>query len=82
MILRHDSREPEKRSEDICSLLGNDSVNAFPQQGTRKQQSFAMQRRCKHALPTIERLCFLRCPCKVVIKKSSEAGRAPHKKKP
>jgi hypothetical protein len=30
-----------------------------------------MQWRCKHALPTIERLCFLRGPCKVVIKKNS-----------
>jgi hypothetical protein len=30
-----------------------------------------MQRRCKHAFPTIERQCFLRDPCKVVIKKSS-----------
>jgi hypothetical protein len=36
-----------------------------------------MQRRCKHAFPTIEGLCFLRDPCKVVIKKSSaEKGRA------
>jgi hypothetical protein len=33
--------------------------------------SVAMQRRCKHAFPTIERLCFLRGPCKEVIKKSS-----------
>jgi hypothetical protein len=30
-----------------------------------------MQRRCKHALQTIEGLCFLRGPCKVVIKKCS-----------
>jgi hypothetical protein len=30
-----------------------------------------MQRRCKHAFPTIERLCFLSGPCKVVIQKSS-----------
>jgi hypothetical protein len=30
-----------------------------------------MQRRCKHAFLAIERLCFLRGPCKVVIKKSS-----------
>jgi hypothetical protein len=30
-----------------------------------------MQWRCKHAFPTIERLCFLRGACKVVIKKSS-----------
>jgi hypothetical protein len=30
-----------------------------------------MQRRCKHAFPTLERLCFLRGQCKVVIKKSS-----------
>jgi hypothetical protein len=29
-----------------------------------------MQRRCKHAFPTLERLCFLRDSCKVVIKKS------------
>jgi hypothetical protein len=33
-----------------------------------------MQRRCKHAFLTIEKLCFLRGPFKVVIKKSSEAG--------
>jgi hypothetical protein len=33
-----------------------------------------MQRRCKHAFPKIERLCFLHGPCKVVIKKISEAG--------
>jgi hypothetical protein len=30
-----------------------------------------MQRRCKHAFPTIEKLSFLRGPCKVVIKKNS-----------
>jgi hypothetical protein len=30
-----------------------------------------MQRRCKHAFITIERLYFLRGPCKVVIKKCS-----------
>jgi hypothetical protein len=29
-----------------------------------------MQWRCKHALPAIERPCFLRDPCKVVITKS------------
>jgi hypothetical protein len=34
-----------------------------------------MQRRCKHAFPTTERLCFLCGPCKEVIKKSSEADR-------
>jgi hypothetical protein len=33
--------------------------------------SVAMQQRCKNAFPTIERLCFLCDPCKVVIKKSS-----------
>jgi hypothetical protein len=30
-----------------------------------------MQRRCKDAFSTIERLCFLRGPCEVVIKKGS-----------
>jgi hypothetical protein len=30
-----------------------------------------MQRLCKHDFLTIERLCFLLGPCKVVIKKSS-----------
>jgi hypothetical protein len=30
-----------------------------------------MQRRCKHAFPAIEKLCFLRDPSKVVIKKTS-----------
>jgi hypothetical protein len=30
-----------------------------------------MQQRCKHAFPTIERLCFLRGPCKLVIEESS-----------
>jgi hypothetical protein len=30
-----------------------------------------MQRRCKHAFPKRERQCFLRGPCKVVVKKSS-----------
>jgi hypothetical protein len=30
-----------------------------------------MQRRCKHTFPTIERLCFLRGPCKGVIRKSA-----------
>jgi hypothetical protein len=30
-----------------------------------------MQWRCKHAFQTIERLCFLRGQCKVVIKRSS-----------
>jgi hypothetical protein len=34
-----------------------------------------MQRRCKHAFQTIKRLCFLRGPCKVVIKKSSVESR-------
>jgi hypothetical protein len=32
--------------------------------------SVAMQRRIEHAFPTIEKLCFLRGMCKVVIKKS------------
>jgi hypothetical protein len=32
--------------------------------------SVAMERRCKHAFPTIGRLCFLRGPCKVVIKEA------------
>jgi hypothetical protein len=36
--------------------------------------SVAMQRRRQHAFPTVERLCFLRGPCKVVIKKGSVAG--------
>jgi hypothetical protein len=30
-----------------------------------------MQRPCKHAFPTIERLCFLRGFCKVVLNKNS-----------
>jgi hypothetical protein len=33
--------------------------------------SVAIQLRCKYAFPTIEMLCFLRGPCKHVIKKSS-----------
>jgi hypothetical protein len=40
----------------------------------RNRTSTARHRSCKHSFPTIERLYFLRCPCKVVIKKSSEAG--------
>jgi hypothetical protein len=35
-----------------------------------------MQRRCKHAFSTIEKLCFLRGPCKVIIQKNFEAGTA------
>jgi hypothetical protein len=31
-----------------------------------------MQRRCKHTFPTIDKLCFLRGPCKVVIKNGVE----------
>jgi hypothetical protein len=34
-----------------------------------------MQRRCKHVFPTIERLCFLNGPCKVVIKDISAGKR-------
>jgi hypothetical protein len=30
-----------------------------------------MERHCKHTFLTIERPCFLRCPCKGVIKKSA-----------
>jgi hypothetical protein len=30
--------------------------------------SVAMQRRCKHAFSTVERLCFRRGPCRVVMK--------------
>jgi hypothetical protein len=30
-----------------------------------------MQQRCKHAFPTVERLCFLHGPCKAVVKKCS-----------
>jgi hypothetical protein len=33
--------------------------------------SIATHRHCKHTFPTIERLCFLSGPCKVVIKNSS-----------
>jgi hypothetical protein len=38
--------------------------------------SVARQWSCKHAFPAIERLCFLQGPCKVIIKKDSEAGRS------
>jgi hypothetical protein len=38
--------------------------------------SVAMQRRCEYAFRTIERLRFLCGPCKVFIKKSSEAVEA------
>jgi hypothetical protein len=58
-------------------LLGNNSVNIFPWQQICKQQwnnSVDMQWRCKHAFPTIERLCFLHGPCKAVIKKNSKAS--------
>jgi hypothetical protein len=54
----------------IEPLLGNDSVNIFPLQLIRKQQLNDLrccERRCKRAFPTIERMCFLRGPCKVVI---------------
>jgi hypothetical protein len=34
-----------------------------------------MQRRCEHAFPTTERLCFLSDPIKVVIKSSVEKNR-------
>jgi hypothetical protein len=55
-------------------LLGNGSVNTFPLQRIRKQQSsksVAMQWRCNHAFPTIETMCFLLGSCKVVIEKGS-----------
>jgi hypothetical protein len=38
MILWHDARELEKRSQNIRSLIGNGSVNAIPWQRLRKQQ--------------------------------------------
>jgi hypothetical protein len=55
-ILGHDARKPEYWMQNRSSLLGNDSVNTFPRQRIRKQQSItsvAMQRRFKHAFPTI-----------------------------
>jgi hypothetical protein len=33
--------------------------------------TYVMQRRCKQAFTTMERLCFLRGPCKVSINNSS-----------
>jgi hypothetical protein len=61
-ILWHDAQKPELWSETRRSLQGNDSVNTFPRQRIRNSNyviSVAMQRRSKHAFPTIERLCFL-----------------------
>jgi hypothetical protein len=71
---------PGSRNSEISSpLLFNGPVSTFPRQLIRKQQScvfLVMQRRCKHVFLRKERLCFLRGPCKVVLKKSSvESGR-------
>jgi hypothetical protein len=58
------------KSEET-SIVRNCSVNTFPQHRIRKQQSItsvAMQWCCKHAFWTIERLCFLRGPCRWLIK--------------
>jgi hypothetical protein len=52
-------------------LLGNDSVNTFPREPKRATiGSLARQRVSKQAFSTIrvERLCFLRDPCRGVIK--------------
>jgi hypothetical protein len=45
----------------LDSLLGNGSVNTFPQQRIRiknRVTAVAMQRHCRHAFPTIERLSY------------------------
>jgi hypothetical protein len=66
--------KPEYRSQIRSSLLGNDSVThsrGNKYESNNRVTSVAMQRRCKHDSSTIERLCFLRGPCKIVIKKSS-----------
>jgi hypothetical protein len=67
-------------------LLGNGSVNRFPRKRTGSKQyksgvffvnrvgTVAMQRRGKHASSTIERLCFLRGPCRGVILKTIGAA--------
>jgi hypothetical protein len=44
--------------------------------GIESRTSIARQRNCKQAFPTIKMLCFLRGPCKMVIRESSEAGRS------
>jgi hypothetical protein len=50
-------------------LLGNGSVNTFPRNLTRNNMtSITRQRISKQAFSTTERLCFLRGPCRGVIK--------------
>jgi hypothetical protein len=68
-IVWHDAQKPVYQSQKRRSLLRNDSVNTFPRQWIRKQHRVTyddMQRRYKHAFPTIERLCLLSDPCKIV----------------
>jgi hypothetical protein len=69
-ILWHDYWKQTQRSQNRHSLLGNDSVNTFPRERIRKQQSNNF--RCyatafwTHLL-TIVRMCFLRGLCKEFI---------------
>jgi hypothetical protein len=63
-VLWHDARKPEYRSHNRRSLLRSEYAS------NSRVTYVAVQRRCKHAFPTIERPYFLRCPCKVVIGKS------------
>jgi hypothetical protein len=74
-ILWHDARKPEWRNQRRRPSLGNDSVNSFPRKRIRSNNritSVVMQRRCKHALSTVETLYFLRGPCRGVIKRTKK----------
>jgi hypothetical protein len=46
-------------------------VNGYPT--NNRIITVAIKRRCKHNFPILEWMSFLRCPSKVVLRKSSEA---------
>jgi hypothetical protein len=69
--LQYCDMTPESRNNEVRI-----HVDTFPRQRIRKQHSSNFRCYGKHAFLTIKGLCFLRGPCKVVIKKSSvEKGR-------
>jgi hypothetical protein len=66
-----ESRNSEIRDDHYYATTRETYSRGNEYASNNRVTSVAMQQRCKLAFPTIERLCFLRGPWKMVIKKSS-----------
>jgi hypothetical protein len=64
-------KELQLNVADICTVWVSLFLKPQWKRWNNRVTSVAMKRRCKHAFPTVKRPCFLRRPCKIIIKKSS-----------